>query len=159
MTTAAQAFGAIRARLEASPPHDSAGTPVFFRWQGEDEDSLGRSDLPSVPAPFVYTEFLAEGGAIAGFGGGRGKNLYRNRAVVVCHVFVPRGWGLAEAATIAEAVAMTFRSYRDEHVSCFDATVYPGAARSEIKPPGVESEVTNYYWASVEVSLHYDLIG
>lgn len=159
MTTATAAFNVIKARLEANVPNDSKGTPVFFRWQNEDEDSLGRKALPDAPRPFIYTEFLADPAAIASFGGGRGANRYRHPARIDCYIFVPRGWGLAEATTIAETVAALFRSYRDSDISCFEATVYPGGSGADLKPPGLDSEVDNYFWSSAEISLFFDLTG
>lgn len=154
MTTATGAYNVIRARLEANIPNDSGGNPVGLRWQNEDG-----TPLPDQPAPFIYTEFLTDPGTLASFGSGRGANRYRNTAQIVCFVFVPRGWGLAEATTIAEAVATVFRSFRDGDISCFDATVYPGGSGSDIKPPGLESEVDNYFYAVTEISLFFDLVG
>lgn len=159
MTTATTAFNIIKTRLEANIPNDSRGTPVFFRWQNEDEDSLGRKALPDIESPFIYTEFLTDPATLVSFGGGHGQNRYRHPARIDCYIFVPRGWGLAEAMTIAETVAGLFRSYRDTDISCFEATVYPGGSGSDLKPPGLDSEVDNYFYASVECSMFFDLIG
>lgn len=130
------------------------GTTVPLRWQNENGDPL-----PDEPAPFVYTEFLNEGADIAGFGGGRGSNLYRNRAMVEAYVFVPKGEGLDAAENIAEQIAVLLRSYRDAHISCFSATVIPGGDGAMLTPPGLTSDVGNYFWAACEVRLHFDQIG
>lgn len=148
MTTVSEARGAVRARIEANI------TSVPLRWQNEDG-----GPLPDEPAPFVYAEFNTERGSLAGFGGGRGNNLYRNPARVEAYVFVPKGVGLDRAEEIAEQIAALFRSYRDQHISCFDATVYPGGDGAALTPAGLSSEVGNYFWASVEVSLHFDQVG
>ena len=153
MTTATQAYAALRARLEANVP-TYGGSPIALRWQNEDG-----GPLPDEPSPFIYCEFIAERGRLASFGGGRGNNMYRNPAVLDMFVFVPKGWGLPPATDIAETAATLFRSYRDADVSCFDASVLPGGDGADLKPPGLSSEVGNYFWAAVEVSLHYDQIG
>jgi hypothetical protein len=150
MTTASTAFAVIKSRIEANKP---TGISVL-RWQNEDGDAL-----PDVPAAFLYTEFLADPAALISFGGGRGNNRYRNPARITAYVFVPRGEGLTSALDLAEQVAALFRSYRDSDISCLDATVYPGGDGANLKPPGLSSEVDNYFWASVEVSLFFDLIG
>jgi hypothetical protein len=155
MTTASQAFAVIRARLAANKP---AGLTAF-RFQNEDEDTTGAAALPDTPAAFAYIEFLAEPGSLAAFGGGAGRNLYRNPAQIQCYVFVPRGLGLAAATDLAEQLATLFRSYRDADISCFAATVYPGGDGASIKPPGLSSEVDNYFWAVADVSFYFDLIG
>lgn len=147
MTTAAQARGVVRARIEA------AGLGVTLCWQNE------TAVLPDTPAPLVYTEFVTEPGRIASFGGGRGSNRYRNPARIEAYVFVPTGEGLDQAETIAEQIAALFRSYRDEHISCFDASVLPGGDGAMLVPPGLQSLAGNYFWAGVEVSLHFDQIG
>ena len=138
MTTATAAFNIIKARLEANIPNDSLGNAVGLRWQNEDGDRL-----PDTPAPFIYTEFLADPAQLVSFGGGRTANRYRHPARIDFYIFVPRGWGLAEATTIAETVAALFRSFRDTDISCFEATVYPGGSGSDLKPPGLDSEVDN----------------
>lgn len=159
MTTAGQARTVMRSRLEAGAVVDGRGAPVPFRWQNETSDSLGNVDLPDTPAPFVYVEFLTDPQDLVSFGGGRGQNRYRNPARLDAYVFVPRGQGLDEAEAIAEQVAGLFRSYRDNDVSCFGATVYPGGDGASLKPPGLSSEVGNYFWACCEVNLFFDQIG
>lgn len=150
MATASAVFAILKARLEANKPNGLGD----LRWQNEDG-----SALPDTPAAFAYTEFLADRAAIAGFGGGRGNNLYRNPGRLVVYVFVPRGQGLAAATDLAESAAAVFRSYRDSSVSCFEATVYPGGDGAALSPPGIGSEANNYFYAVAEISLFFDLIG
>lgn len=162
MTTAAAAYGVIRALLEANKP--SALTAL--RWQNEFEDSNGNLILPDEPAAFAYTEFLASPSSVIEIGGGRGANRHRNSAHVDVYVFVPRGTGMVVTNAqsvgcldIAEQIAALFRPLRSGGVSVDDVTVYPGGNGSDLKPPGLASEVGNYFWAAVGVSLHFDLTG
>jgi hypothetical protein len=153
MTTATGAYNVIRARLEANVP-TSNGSAVALRWQGETG-----GPLPNTPSPFVYVEFIADPGALVGIGGGRGNNIYRNPARIDAFCFVPRDWGLTYATDLAEAVATLFRSYRDDDISCFEASVIPLGAGASIKPPGLDSEVDNYYAAVAECELTFDQVG
>jgi hypothetical protein len=152
MTTITEARGVIRTRLtNAAITH--AGSPVPLYWQNE------TAALPDTPSPFAYVEFLNEGSTIVAYGAGRGGNTHRNRARVEAHVFVPKGWGLDAAEAIAEQIAAALRSHRDQHVSCFDATVMPGGDGAGLTPPGLSSPVGSYFWAAVEVSLTFDQVG
>lgn len=153
MTTASGAYNVIRARIENNVPL-SQGVPVPVRWQNEDA-----VPLPDVPAPFVYVEFNPDPASLVSFGGGQTSNRYRNPAVIDAYCFVPRGWGLVAATDLAEMIATLFRSYRDADISCFDATVYPLGSGSSVKPPGLDSEVDNYYVATTQITLFFDLIG
>jgi hypothetical protein len=148
MTTASAAFAVIKSRLTAG------GLDFPLRYQGEDG-----GPLPDTPSPFAYVEFQPERGAIASFGGGRGANRYRHPARIDAYVFVPNGHGLKEATDRAELIAALFRSYRDADISCFEATVFAGGHGSEISVPGLASAVNDYWYAAVDVSLHFDLIG
>ncbi len=150
MTTASAAYAVIRSLIEANKP----ASVTALRWQNEDGDPL-----PDLPAPFLYTEFVTEPSSLVSFGGGKGANRYRNPARIECFAFVPRGEGLQVATDLAEQIATLFRSYRDADISCFDATVYPGGDGANLKPPGLSSEVNNYFWAAAEVSLFFDQIG
>lgn len=152
MTTATEAYAVLRGILEG-------GIDLPLRWQNENMDSEGNAALPDMPAAFLYTEFLADRAELVAFGGGRGQNLYRNPARLDIYVFVPRGQGLAVALQYAETAAALFRSYRDNDVSCFAATVYPGGDGADLVPPGLRSEVNNYFYATVEIELFFDLIG
>jgi hypothetical protein len=153
MTTASEAYGILRGILEGA-----AGLPPL-RWPNEDEDSTGAIALPDTPAPFLYSEFYLDTGDMAGFGGGRGANLYRNAAWFDVFCFVPKGWGLAPATDTAETVAALFRSYRDAKLTVFLATVRPGGDGASLRPPGLPSEVTNYFWAATECRVSFDAIG
>lgn len=157
--TANQARKAVRTRIEAASIVDNKSAAVPFRWQNEAQDSLGHTELPESASPFVYCEFLVERGRVAGYGGGRGANLYRNSAYLVAHVLVPKNSGLDEAESIAEQVATLFRSYQDGTISCFDATVYPGGDGASLNPAGLNSPVGNYFYATTEISLIFDTIG
>ena len=148
MTTASGAFTIIKARLAGG----GLGFPL--RYQGEDGGALA-----DTPSPFAYVEFITERAAIASYGGGRGQNRYRHPGRVDAYVFVPNGWGLKEATDRAELIAALFRSYRDADISCFEATVFSGGHGSEMDVPGLGSAVNDYWYAAVEVSLHFDLIG
>lgn len=154
MTTASGARAIIRARLEAGAIVDSDSVAVPLRWQNENGGAL-----PDTPTPFIYTEFLTDPASLVSFGSGRGANRYRNPARVDAYVFVPKDEGLDEAESIAEQIAALFRSYRDASISCFEATVMPGGDGASITPPGLSSEVGNYFWAVCEVSLYFDQIG
>ena len=150
MTTAAGAYAAIRARLEAV----DSGITIPLRWQAE------AGALPDKPTAFAYVEFIATGGAIASFGGGRGANRYRHRGRVEAYVFTPNGEGLAGALTHAETIAARLRSYRDSDISCFSAVVHPGGHGAQASPPGLSRNALNDYWyAVVEVEMFYDQIG
>lgn len=138
----------IRARLEA------AALPWPLRWQGEDAPAL-----PDTPAAFVFVDFVVDRGQFVAFGGGRFNNLQRNTASIVLYVFVPNGEGMASATDKAETLAALFRSYRDADISCFAASVIPGGPGSVMRPPGTDSEVDNYYFAAVDVDMHFDTIG
>ncbi|MCW5695779.1 MAG: hypothetical protein KIS96_03480 [Bauldia sp.] len=157
MTTITSVVAGIRARLEANVPTYSQGgsTKVIgLRWQGE-----SGGPLPNTPQPFAWTAFVADQGRVAGFGGGRGANLYRHAGQIEAYVFVPLDWGADVGLAIAEQYAALFRSHRDATMSCFDATVDPGGPGSMIKPPGLDSEVEAYWYCGVLVSLFYDQIG
>ncbi len=153
MTTTSEAFNVLKGVLKG----DSTLPPI--RWQNEDEDSQGNVRLPDIPAPFLYAEFLTEPSVLASFGGGRYRNRYRTPGRLEIYVFVPKGWGLVPATDYAEQAASLLRSYRDDIVSCSTATVYPGGDGAALKPPGLPSEVSNYFWSVAEVDLFFDLIG
>lgn len=150
MTTMSDAHAAIKTRIEANKP----AAVTALRWQNEDGDAL-----PNTPAPFLYIEIDSDGQSLVAFGGGIGANLWRNQARVDCYAFVPRGEGLKEATDLAETMAALFRGYRDGDLQCFDASVYPLGAGTNIKPPGLSSEVDNYYVAVAEIALHFDQLG
>src|SRR5690349_6443691 len=131
MTTITQAFTAIRGKLTEAP------SITTFRFQGEDG---GR--LPNQPEAFAYVEVenFGPGRGPTAFGGGRGNNLYRNEGLINAYVFTPNGWGLADTVALAEQVAARLRSYRDDYVSCFSASVHPIGEGTSIAPKGLNSE-------------------
>lgn len=148
--TASQALAAVRARLEG-------GSIAFpLRWQGEDG-----GPLPDTPSTFAFVVFNngGSGRGPAAFGGGVGRNLYRNQAIVEAYVFAPNGQGLSVATDGAEVIASLLRSYRDGSISCFSADVIPVGEGSSIAPPGLSSEVSNYQCAVAEIALNFDQIG
>lgn len=153
MTTASQAYAALRGIIEAGI------TSIPLRWQNEDEDSQGNVALPDTPAAFIYGEFVADLAELVSFGGGRGSNRYRNPARLDLYVFVPRGQGLTVALDYAETAAALLRSFRDEDVSCFGASVIAGGDGALLQPPGLRSEVNAYFYAVAEIDMMFDLIG
>lgn len=152
MTTATEAFIAIRTRIESGSIAYN-GSAILMRWQNETSHPIPDE------TPFVFTEFLTEPGGLAGYGGGAGANLYRNPARVHMFAFVPQNWGLTPATEIAELFAARLRSYRDTDVSIFEVNVYPGGDGASIKPPGWDSAVVNYFFAVAEAVLYFDQIG
>lgn len=141
MTTTAEAFAAIRARLEAA-----AITGLTLRWQGE----FYAGDPPDAPADFCLTELLVESQRIIETGGGAGFNRLRNEARVEARVFLTAGIGAEAAATTAELVAAVFRNQSFSGVVCRAASVAP-----ETTPEGFG----NYTIALVTVDCHYDQLG
>lgn len=152
MTTSVEAYAVLRARL-------ASGLDIPIRWQGEDADNQGNVDIPNVPAAFAYAEFYVDPAEAIGVGGGRFKNVYRNPARFEVYIFVPRGWGLPPALEYAEQVAALFRSYRDTDISCFDCTVFAGGDGTSLTPPGLSSEVGNYYYSVAAANLWFDQVG
>lgn len=151
-TSAVDALAAVRSRLETG----GSGITIPLRWQGEDG-----GPLPDTPAAFAFVVFNNDGagGGPAAFGGGRGANLYRNRALVEAFVFAPNGEGLPVAMAYAETIAARMRSYRDTAISCFSADVVPVGEGSKITPPGLTSEVSLYMCAVAMIELTFDQIG
>jgi hypothetical protein len=151
-TTASQAFAEIRARLDAA----DSGISIPRFYQGDDPPIL-----PDTPAPFVFFVFNNEGSGSGpvGYGGGRGRNLYRNRGSVEAYTFSPLGEGLQVVCDHAETVAARMRSYRSAGLSCFSADVIPIGPGSSISVPGLTSEVSNYQCAVAEIALQFDQIG
>lgn len=151
MTTATQAYEKLRSRLTGA----DTGILIPLLYQNEN------AELPDEPTTFAYVEFIVDPslGGPAAFGGGRGQNRYRYSAQLIAYVFVPSNSGLAPAMDHAETIAARLRSFRDTDVSCFDATVQPGGSGADLKPPGLTSEVGNYFYAVAVVSLSFDQIG
>lgn len=150
--TAPEALAALRSRLESG----SVSVPMY--WFGDDAPVL--SDDPTA---FIYLVFNNEGsgGRPVAFGGGLGANLYRNRATLEAYAFAPPTGadGMGPVMTIAETVAARLRSFRDASISCFSADVIPVGPGSNISPPGMQSEVSNYLCAVAAIDLQFDQIG
>jgi hypothetical protein len=149
-TTTSQALAAIRTQI------GTAGITFPIYWHGEDVPAL-----PDTPTTFAFVVFNNEGSGRgpAAYGGGRGLNLYRNRATVEAYVFAPNGEGLSVATDAAELIAASLRSFRDNDISCFSADAIPVGPGSSISVAGLTSVVSQYQCAVAEVTLHFDLIG
>ena len=147
MADSATAYAALKARAV-----DNLGSLPLY-WQDE------VNTLPDTPAAFAYFELITSQAEIAGFGGGRGANLYRNPSEWLAFVFVPHGQGLAVALAQAETIAALYRSYRTGDVSCFAASVQPMGEGADLIPPGLRSAVGNYACALVVVDLYFDQTG
>lgn len=145
---AAAAYAALRSLLTSS------GITLPLRWQNEDN-----GELPDTPTAFAFVQFLGELAFLASFGGGSGNNRYRNPGRLDIYVFVPRDQGLSVALSNAETIATVIRSYRTGDLSCREASVIPGGNGAMLSPPGIGSEVNNYFWALVVADLSYDQIG
>lgn len=150
--TTKEAIAALRARLDAA----DSGITIPMHWNGDVAPVL-----PDTPAPFAFIVFENEGAgsAPASYGGGRGRNLWRNRAVLEAFVFAPIGDPQSTVLDHAEAIASRLRSFRDASVSCFSADVMPVGPGSSIAPPGLRSEVSSYQCAVCEVDVVFDLVG
>jgi hypothetical protein len=150
--TADQALAAAKARL-------AGGAIAFPLWWHGDPAPI----LPDAPAAFAYLVFNNEGagGRPVAFGGGRGANLYRSRALLEAFVFDPPTGadGMGPVMQKAETIAARLRSFRDASISCFGADVIPVGPGSSIAPPGLQSEVSNYLCAVVECAMSFDQIG
>ena len=153
MASATDAYDALRARLDAV----DSGITVPLRWHGEDN-----GPLPDVPADFAYVVFDNMGsrtGPIA-FGGGVGRNVYRNQAGITVFVFVPNRAGVRRAMVEAETIAARMRSFRNNEIFCRSADVTPVGDGASISPPGLQrNELNNYLCAMVEIDLSFDQIG
>ncbi len=153
MTTVVTVLNDLRALIEAHPPLDPSNTALPMHWQNDNVN------LPDRPAPFAYFELEMDRAFLAGFGGGRGANMYRQSGSLLCYIFVPIGEGVAVGLAYGEQVASTFRSYRSVNVSCFAASVEPLGKGAELVPDGMRSAAGNYSAVLVVVDLYFDQIG
>lgn len=151
MTTFSGARAAIRARLEGS----GSGISIPLKFQNE------AVELPNKPATFAFIEIENFGAtrSPAAYGGGRGSNLYRNEGIVTAYVFAPNDEGAEIAEAAAETIAARLRSFRDADISCFSSVVKPIGSGTSIAPPGLNSEVGNYWCAIAECAFQFDQIG
>ena len=117
--------------------------------------------LPDTPSAFAYLEMenFGAGRGPASFGGGSGSNLYRNEGLITAYVFAPTDEGPEVAMDAAETIAARMRSFRDSNISCFSAVVRPIGSGTSIAPPGLNSEVGNYWVAVAEIAFHFDQLG
>jgi hypothetical protein len=152
--TADQAFTAIRDRLTDT----GSGISTTLYWQGDDPPTL-----PDDPTAFAFIVFSNEGsgGRPAAFGGGQGRNLYRNRGLVEAYTFSPIGSeiGADKVMARAETIAARLRSFRSSEVSFFAADVIYVGPGSAISVPGLTMAVSNYQCAVAECSFNFDQIG
>jgi hypothetical protein len=144
-----EAMRAVRARL------DSGG--FSFQIYNDGDPSY---QLPDVPATFGVYVFDNQGSDLVAFGGGRGQNVYRNRALANVYVFTPAATGSYDtAATAARPVADHLRSYRDDTISIFKSDVFSFGPGANFSIPGLAVEVSNYNGAVVEAFVMFDQIG
>jgi len=143
-----EAIAAVRSLLDGG----SFAFPLYYHG----ESSVILSD---VPATFGVVVFDNMGSVLAGFGGGRGSNLYRNSAVVSVYVFSPFGYGQQDVSLQAKPVADRLRSYRDDVVSIFNADVKPFGPGADFSITGLATEVSNYQCALVEAFVTFDTTG
>jgi hypothetical protein len=150
MATISDAINAVQGRLKASI------TDVPLRFQNENGPPL-----PDAASAFVFVAIEREPKStyLAGFGAGRGANLWRNPAYIVAYAFVPKNQGLKPATDLAERVGAVFRSYRDDTISCFESSIEPGGDGASMRPPGLASEVGNYFWSLSQTTFFFDQIG
>lgn len=148
MSTLAQVVASLKARAASQ----ITLLPVYW-----DKDE--RPVLPDEPSAFCFLLIEADPARFVAFGGGRGANLQRTQGELQGLVFLPKAWGLEQHAAYGEHVAAAFRSYRDDHVSCFASDPQPAVDGSSMKPPGLESEVVNYDCTIVAVPFQYDHVG
>lgn len=145
MATVVTATAALKSRAGTA----IGGVPVFW--------FKDNNVLPDPPSPFVWFELEVHRSELVGFGGGRGENLYRNFCELLGYLAVERGRGVEYGGPLAEGIAATFRSFRDDNVSCFDATASP---TSEITADVTEDlEVGNYDWYLIATTCHFDQVG
>jgi hypothetical protein len=105
---------------------------------------------PEPPSPYLYLEFLGEAPAVAGIvaTGSHLKRLFGSFAV---HVLVPRGTGLADVETHADAIADLFETVVFGDVKC------NGVPR--IDPDDEVSDDGVWFGRVVVVDFQHDWIG
>lgn len=150
-TTTSAAYALLKGIATSNQP---AGLTEGYRWENEDGEPL-----PDEPAPFAFGTFAVDRQQLIAVGGGLGQNLYRYRGYFTLYVFGPKNKGLTQTSDLAETLAAHYRSYRSGDVTVWSASALPGGDGAAIKPPGLSSEVGNYFFAVCEVELTFDQIG
>lgn len=144
----AAVWGAIKARATAQ----ITLLPMF--WPREP------NKLPDKPSPFVFFDLTVDRtGPPVGFGGGRGRNLYRCEGELNGYLFVPRNFTVEAEARLSEHIAAAFRGFRNDVISCFGATPSPVGEGAQIAPPGFPSAAAQYDCTVVSIDLMFDQIG
>ena len=140
MTTLDEARALIRARAAAN----FTAIPVLY-------PNEVNGDIPeATPESFAFLEVLSEREYLAGYGGGRGANLWRQLARIEARIFTPAGSGTLDGEVLAKAFAAVFRGQRFDGVSCFAA---------EVDSEGTPAERGNYWVTRVTVDAQWDLHG
>lgn len=134
------AVSTIRTRLTTLWPN--AGVPL--RWENEGDQ------VPATPAGFVYVEVLAEASTLVSYGGGRGRNNYRDDGAILLHVLVPIGSGVQAALDYAEDGAAIFRGL------AFDGIRYGAASIVNL---GEQADQGNYWQVLARIEFHFDRVG
>ncbi len=153
MTTVVTVLSALRSLIEADPPLDPSNVALPMYWQ---DDTI---TLPDIATAFAYFELEMDRAFLAGYGGGRGNNMYRQSGSLLCYLFTPIGQGVSVGLAYGEQIASTFRSFRSADVSCFAASVEPLGKGAELVPDGMRSAAGNYAAVLVVVDLYFDQIG
>jgi hypothetical protein len=151
MSSILDALNAVRSRLGAV----GSGITIPLYFKGD------QNPLPDTPSPFAFVMLNNDGsgGGPTAFGGGNGRNLYRNFALVEAFVFSPLGEGEAVVLGYAETIAAWLRSYRTGDIFIRAADVIPIGEGSKVSVPGLANPVNNYACALVEGSMTFDQIG
>lgn len=125
--------------------------PILF--QGED------NILPDISSSFIFIDIIVWNNRIAAFGGGLGRNAFESRGNYDAYCFVPKGYGVGYALDYAQQVRNAFRGFRNDDLIIEQLMVTPGGDGSSIKPDGIPSEVSLYYFALVEIVFSFRETG
>lgn len=140
--SAAQAWDALRARLEANY------TALPLRFQNETA-----APIPSGSLVFVALDLGPQG--IKSFGGGRGNTRWTTAGLLECYVLAEKGAGLANALSEAESIAAIFRAKTFGGVHCRGASIDPQA----LAPQGAVDLPGQYHVCAAIVDFHFDQLG
>lgn len=114
MTTASEALTAIKAQA-------ATFTAIPIRWANDND-----GPVPDDPTAFVYAHFVIDREDIAGYGGGRGSNLWRCYGYVEFIVMTLLDSGMEDGLVYADQLASLYRGQRLSEISFWEATVSPG---------------------------------